>query len=208
VLVPRRLHLPVDLPQREAEEMTEFDLTGEQREAVERRDGGLFLSAGAGSGKTRVLVERFVRAVCEDEIAVERILAITFTEKAAAELKGRLRDAFLARGERDHARAAEAAFVSTIHGFCARLLRAHALAAGLDPEYAVLAEAEAARLQYSAFDGALEDFMAEASAADRADRVASYTPDKLRGMVSTVNARLRAMGQRHPELPDPPDPPE
>ena len=155
--------------------MTGFDLTDEQREAVERREGALFLSAGAGSGKTRVLVERFVRAVCEDGVAVERILAITFTEKAAAELKGRLREAFLDRGERDHARSAEAAFISTIHGFCARLLRAHALAAGLDPEYGVLAETDAARLQYAAFDGALEAFMGGASAADRVDLVASYT---------------------------------
>ena len=187
---------------------TTFGLTDEQRDAVERRDGALFLSAGAGSGKTRVLVERFVRAVCEDGVAVERILAITFTEKAAAELKGRLRDAFIDRGEREYARAAEAAFISTIHGFCARLLRAHALAAGLDPEYAVLAETDAARLQYAAFDGALEAFMGEASAEDRVDLVASYTPDKLRNMISTVHARLRASGQRRPVLPEPPDPPE
>jgi ATP-dependent exoDNAse (exonuclease V) beta subunit len=207
VLVPRRLHLPLDLPERGEAQVTQSGLTGEQREAVERRDGALFLSAGAGSGKTRVLVERFVRAVCEDGVAVERILAITFTEKAAAELKGRLREAFLARGAREHARAAEAAFISTIHGFCARLLRAHALAAGLDPEYEVLAETDAARLQYAAFDSALEAFMSEASAEDRVDLVASYTPDKLRNMVLTVHARLRAGGQRHPELPDPPEPP-
>ena len=184
-----------------------FDFTDDQREAVERRDGALFLSAGAGSGKTRVLVERFVRAVCDDGVAVERILAITFTEKAAAELKGRLRKAFIDRGERDHARAAEAAFISTIHGFCARLLRAHSLAAGLDPEYGVLAETDAGRLQYAAFDGALEDFLNDAREEDRVDLVASYTPDKLRKMVLTVHARLRASGQRHPELPEPPLPP-
>ena len=179
--------------------------TDEQREAVERRDGPLFLSAGAGSGKTRVLVERFVRAVCDDGVAVDRILAITFTEKAAAELKGRLRARFLELGERERAREAEAAFVSTIHGFCARLLRAHALAAGLDPEYGVLAETDAARLQYGAFDAALEAFLDHASPDDRVDLVASYTPDKLRNMVLTVHARLRAGGQRRPELPPPPD---
>ena len=184
--------------------MSGFDFTAEQREAVARRDGPLFLSAGAGSGKTRVLVERFVRAVCDDDVPVERILAITFTEKAAAELKGRLRARFLELGERDHARAAEAAFISTIHGFCARLLRAHALASGLDPEYAVLPEGDAARAQYAAFDAALEAFMAEASAGDRVDLVASYTPDKLRSMVLTVHGRLRASGQRRPELPEPP----
>src|ERR1700742_4246841 len=116
--------------------VAELRLTDEQAVAVERRDGPLFLSAGAGSGKTRVLVERFVRAVCDDEVPVERILAITFTEKAAAELKARLRARFAELGAREHARAAEGAWIGTIHGFCARLLRAHALAAGLDPEYA------------------------------------------------------------------------
>ncbi len=72
----------------------------------------------------------------------------------------------------------------------------------------MLAESDAARLQYAAFDGALEAFLGEASAADRVDLVASYTPDKLRTMVSTVHARLRAGGQRHPVLPEPPEPPE
>ena len=119
-------------------------LTAEQQEAVERRDGPLFLQAGAGSGKTRVLVERFVRSVLDDEVAVDRLLAITFTEKAAAELKGRIRRRFLELGEREHARDSERAWVSTIHGFCARLLRANALAAGIDPDFRVLDESRAA----------------------------------------------------------------
>src|SRR3954447_4166473 len=177
-------------------------LTPEQREAVERRDGSLFLHAGAGSGKTRVLVERFVRAVVEDGVGVERILAITFTEKAAAELKGRLRRRFLELGEREMAREAEAAWVSTIHGFCSRLLRANALAAGIDPEYRVLDEADAARLSIDAFDRALEEFVLKASAdgTQRLDLVASYTPDKLQRMVTTVYSRLRSRGQRTPRL--------
>ncbi len=66
-------------------------LTYEQEEAVARRHGSLLLAAGAGSGKTSVLVERFVRAVLEDGIAPGRILAITFTERAAGELKERIR---------------------------------------------------------------------------------------------------------------------
>ena len=93
----------------------------------------LLLSAAAGSGKTSVLVERFVRAVREDGIAPARILAITFTERAAGELRARVRARLLELGDREAARDTEAAFVGTFHGFCARLLRAHALAAGLDP---------------------------------------------------------------------------
>src|SRR3954471_10862993 len=178
-------------------------LTSEQREAIERRDGSLFLHAGAGSGKTRVLVERFVRAAVDDDVPVDRILAITFTEKAAAELKGRLRRRFLDLGEREKAREAEAAWVSTIHGFCSRLLRANALVAGIDPEYRVLDEADAARLSIDAFDRALEEFVLKASAdgTQRLDLVASYTPDKLQRMVTTVYSRLRSRGERRPALP-------
>jgi superfamily I DNA/RNA helicase len=64
-------------------------LTGEQAHAVARRAEPLLLSAAAGSGKTSVLVERFVAAVREDGIAPARILAITFTERAAGELRAR-----------------------------------------------------------------------------------------------------------------------
>ncbi|HYY20440.1 MAG TPA: UvrD-helicase domain-containing protein, partial [Thermoleophilaceae bacterium] len=70
-------------------------LTEEQRDAVERRDGALLVRAGAGTGKTSVLVERFVQAVVAGEAEVEGILAITFTEKAAAEMKSRVRRRFL-----------------------------------------------------------------------------------------------------------------
>ena len=109
----------------------------------------LLVSAGAGTGKTSVLVERFVRAVLDDGVAVDAILAITFTEKAAAQLKSRVR-ARLRRAERARreARAAEAAWISTIHGFCARLLRTHALAAGIDPEFRVLDGVESERLAH------------------------------------------------------------
>ena len=79
-------------------------LTPEQARAVERRDASLLVRAGAGTGKTTVLVERFVRAVVEDGAAVEAMLAITFTEKAAAEMKTRVRRRFLELGRRDDAR--------------------------------------------------------------------------------------------------------
>ncbi|HYB26953.1 MAG TPA: UvrD-helicase domain-containing protein, partial [Solirubrobacteraceae bacterium] len=64
--------------------------TDEQLVAIERREGDLLLDAGAGSGKTSVLVERFVRSVLEDGIEVGAILTITFTEKAAAEMRERI----------------------------------------------------------------------------------------------------------------------
>ncbi|MEA2398715.1 MAG: hypothetical protein QOK25_2271 [Thermoleophilaceae bacterium] len=181
------------------------ELTAEQRVAVERRDGSLFVRAGAGSGKTRVLVERFVAAVCQDGLPVERVLAITFTEKAASEMKSRVRRRLLELGERDRAREAEAAAISTIHAFCSRLLRANALAAGLDPEYVVLDEPAAARIAIDAFDAALERFLDEAGATEALDLAATYTPDRLRAMVTTVHGRLRSQGK--PPALDPIEPP-
>ena len=178
------------------------ELTPEQRKAVERRDGSLLVRAGAGTGKTTVLVERFVQAVVEDEVAVDQVLAITFTEKAAAEMKSRVRRRFLELGRREDARAAESAWVSTIHGLCARILRAHALSAGIDPAFRVLDELEAERIAAEAFDGALEEFMGVAGEPDPdcIEMVAAYTPDRLRDMVRTAYSHLRSRGQRRPRL--------
>ena len=184
--------------------------TPEQLHAVETRDGSLFLHANAGSGKTSVLVERFVRAVVDDEVPVERILAITFTEKAAAELKLRIRRRFLELGLREHARTAEAAWISTIHGFCSRLLRTHPLAAGIDPEYRVLDGPEAERLGIDAFERTLEAFLelGTEEGGARLELLAAYTPQKLEEMVRTVHSRLRSRGERDPALPPLPPPPE
>ena len=88
--------------------------TAEQTRAIQRREGDLLLDAGAGSGKTSVLVERFVAAAREDGIDVAAILTITFTEKAAAELRDRIRSRLRELGEAEAARATEGAFISTI----------------------------------------------------------------------------------------------
>jgi len=142
------------------------DWTEEQRYAIQRREGDLFLDAAAGSGKTSVLVERFVRAVLEDGVDVARILTITFTEKAAAEMRERIRIRLRRLGAAEQARATEGAFISTIHAFCARVLRAHSLSAGVDPAFVVLDEPIAARLARQAFDDALEQLAQTASGTD------------------------------------------
>jgi ATP-dependent helicase/nuclease subunit A len=180
------------------------ELTPEQSRAVDRRDGSLLVRAGAGTGKTTVLVERFVLAVTEDGAEVDSILAITFTEKAAAEMMSRVRARFLELGRRDDARAAETAWISTIHGLCSRILRAHALSAGIDPSFRVLDEVEAERIAADAFDGALEAFMGVDGAPDpdRVEMVAAYTPDRLRDMLRTAYSHLRSRGERHPRLPE------
>jgi ATP-dependent helicase/nuclease subunit A len=177
-------------------------LTEEQELAVARRHGPLALSAGAGSGKTSVLVERFVRAVREDDVAPGQILAITFTERAAAELRERIRARLLELGERDAARSAEAAFVSTIHGFCARLLRAHPLSAGIAPGFAVIEEGQADRMRRLAFGEALAGFL-EGEPAEAVDLVAAYSATSLQEIVLSAYSALRSQGESRPRLPLP-----
>ena len=108
--------------------------TDEQLVAIERREGDLLLDAGAGSGKTSVLVERFVRAGARGRGRRRPRSSRSPSprrrpRRCATGSAARLREL----GADDAARATEGAFISTIHGFCARVLRAHALAAGLDP---------------------------------------------------------------------------
>ncbi len=178
------------------------ELTDEQEQAIARREGSLLLAAGAGSGKTSVLVERFVRAVRDDGVTPGRILAITFTERAAGELRERVRTRLLELGERDAAREAEAANVSTFHGFCARLLRVHPLQAGVEPGFEILEENFAARLRALAFSDALAGFL-DGERAEAVDLVAAYGADPLRTMVLGAYAQLRSQGQREPRLPSP-----
>jgi ATP-dependent helicase/nuclease subunit A len=180
--------------------------TDEQLIAIDRRDGDLLLDAGAGSGKTSVLVERFVRSVLEDGIEVGAILTITFTEKAAAEMRERIRTRLRELEADEAARATESAFISTIHGFCARVLRAHALAAGLDPAFVVLDAPDADRLADGAFDEALEEL---ARADSRTiDLIAAYGAGGLRSAILHVHGELRSRGQRRPALPALPPAPD
>ncbi len=175
-------------------------LTIEQEQAITRRAEPLLVSAAAGSGKTSVLVERFVRAVREDGVAPGRILAITFTERAAGELRERVRARLLGLGERQAARDTEAAFVGTFHGFCARLLRAQPLAAGVDPDFAVLEEGLAGRLRRRAFEQAVRAWLAE-DRGEAADVLAAYGVDRVGGMLEQVYLELRSRGERLPRLP-------
>jgi ATP-dependent exoDNAse (exonuclease V) beta subunit len=183
-------------------------LTGEQRTAVARREGPLLLSAAAGSGKTSVLVERFVAAVCEDGISPASVLAITFTDRAAGELRERVRSRLLALGRREEARDTEAASVGTFHAFCGRLLRSHPLPAGLDPDFRVLDATASATLRRRAFESALAGFAARGAAA--VDLLAAYGVDLVRATVEALYAQLRSRGELEPRLPrrDPSSPEE
>ena len=174
--------------------------TEEQAGAVARREGPLLLAAGAGSGKTSVLVERFVRSVLDDGLRPGQILAITFTEKAAGELRSRVRARFLALGEREAARETESAWIGTIHGFCTRVLRGHAVAAGLDPAFVVLDDTIARELRATAWRRAYATWIDDGGDA-AVDVAAAYGVDRLEEAIGEVHDALRSAGATVPALP-------
>ena len=126
-------------------------------------DQTLIVEAAAGTGKTTALVERIVHVIASGRADVREIVAVTFTEKAAGELKLRLRERLeIGRRKTDDPVAAarldaavqnlEEAHVSTIHGFCADLLRERPVEARVDPLFRVLTEGQSQRLFDEAFD--------------------------------------------------------
>ena len=152
--LPRLVQLPADLPPRAraagggallrgGRGGMSAERTEQQGAAVESRGRDVFLRAGAGTGKTTVLVDRFCAAALDPEGGVERILAFTFTERAADQLRRRVREELAARvrgaeGEQLEAlaealEAIDRAWISTIHGFCRRVLASHPAAAGHRP---------------------------------------------------------------------------
>ncbi|CAB4691683.1 unannotated protein [freshwater metagenome] len=164
-----------------------------QLEAVKAR-GEVFVSAGAGTGKTSVLVSRFVRAVCDMELSVDSVLVITYTRKAAGELRTRIRAALVQEGKHELARSLDSAWISTIHGFCSRLLRAHPFEVGIDPRFRELDDEGGAVIRGEAFAKALDRFCADEDA-DHLRLLATYTADGLRRRLIGVFETLRSAGR-------------
>jgi ATP-dependent exoDNAse (exonuclease V) beta subunit len=183
--------------------------TPEQAAAIGARSGDVLLEAGAGTGKTGVMVDRYCRLVCEEGVSPDAILAFTFTEKAAAELRARIRSELARRAEAGEDRAREllasfgGAWLTTIHGFCNRLLAAHPVAAGIDPGFRVLDAPEAERAAREAFDEALAAFLADADPR-REETVAAFEIEGLRAIVAGAHDELRGRGVAEPRLPEPP----
>lgn len=146
-------------------------LTPEQKNAVGAR-GKIIVSASAGSGKTAVMIERLISLILEGE-DVRHVLAVTFTNKAAAQMRDRLRSALAeklhsAEGEerrmlKAQLRALPLAEISTIHAFCGRLVRANFFLAGVDATFRIIGtkDAEALALQKRALDEVFDRFYAE-----------------------------------------------
>ncbi len=146
----------------------------EQQLAAVEATGEVFVSAGAGhrqdGGARRALRPR---AVCDQGLDVDSILVITYTRRAAGELRTRIRAELVSRDRQDLARELDGAWISTIHGFCLRLLKAYPFAAGLDPRFRELDEAQGAVLRSEAFERALAEFCSGAEPA-RLQLLATY----------------------------------
>ena len=153
-----------------------------QRAVVTTLDAPLMVSAGAGSGKTFTLTQRVAFALSAEAggaglTSVDELLAITFTNKAAAELKGRIKGLLLSEGLEAEALKVDDAWVSTIHGMAARILREHALEVGLDPAFQVIGEVEA------------DELLAEA-----AERVVARAREAAAGPVHELLSREKLSG--------------
>ena len=146
-------------------------LMPQQLQVVKTLDRPMFVSAGAGSGKTFTLTRRIVYALSPESGPfvehLDQVLAITFTKDAAAEIRDRVRRALIEEGMDEEALTVDDAWISTIHGMCSRILRAHALELGIDPEFTVLTDTD------ELMDQAVEHVLGRATAPDAAPELAA-----------------------------------
>lgn len=146
-------------------------LMPQQLQIVKTLDRPLFVSAGAGSGKTFTLTRRIVYALSPESGPfvehLDQVLAITFTKDAAAEIRDRVCRALIDEGMDEEALTVDDAWISTIHGMCSRILRAHALELGIDPEFTVLIDTD------ELMDQAVEHVLGRATAPDAAPELAA-----------------------------------
>lgn len=179
--------------------IAERPLTDQQRAALEARDLSVSLSAGAGCGKTFVLTERFLAHVDPTQVepgGLEELVAITFTDAAAREMRSRIRgrcfERLQAAASPEEAaawqrlmRSMDLARISTIHSFCTQLLRTHAVEAGLDPQFEVLDAAAAELLKLETVDDRLRALLI-AGQEDVLDLAAKRGLDRLRDDVASL----------------------
>jgi ATP-dependent helicase/nuclease subunit A len=141
------------------------ELKPEQKTAAHTLDRHLSVTAGPGAGKTFVLVERYLEILRTQKVSVDNIVAITFTNRAANEMRERVRttiDNLLRKTAGDermrwlrHKRALEGAVITTIHGLCSRLLHEFPVEANIDPQFVLLDEHQAVMLLEAAVEESL-----------------------------------------------------
>lgn len=175
------------------------NFTPEQQQAITTLHCNVSVSAGAGSGKTRVLVERFLHILEDPKADAGRILAITFTRKAAKEMKERVRKAILERVEtssgadkahwQEQLKASDRAFITTIDSFCSLILRENPVEAGMDPNFEVQEDYETTQFRTDTITAFLND-MVKSGNNDVAELLHLYTPRRLADILFDFVERL------------------
>lgn len=172
------------------------ELDERQQRAVDAGPRDLFIAAGAGSGKTRVLTARFVAAVLGidpyEPTDPQSLLTVTYTEKAAGELSERMRRGLIDAGRPDAARRVSEAWISTIHGMCSRIIRRHALDIGIDPRFTVFDEVESSIMETEALDRTLGELIGTDQ--DVTDMVSALSFVTVASAVRGARADLLAAG--------------
>lgn len=161
--------------------------TPDQEQAIAARGSNLLLSAAAGSGKTTVLVER-VLSLIREGMGVDRMLIVTFSRAAAADMKDKLVRKLMEAAQKDRSMAEQAekverAMVCTLHSYCLEVLRAHFEAAGVDPGFRVADSAEDKQLQKRAMEAVLEQALSRDDP-DLVHLLYGRDLDKIRSLVS------------------------
>ena len=145
-------------------------LKPEQLKAINHEDGDILVSASAGSGKTFVMIKRIIRLISEGKAKADEILAATFTEAAAADMKVKLKRAISEEIEKGNRALAmelnkiSTADICTLHSFCGRLIRTYFFAVGVSPDFKVIDESDAVALKAESVEDAFRAFYAERDA--------------------------------------------
>ncbi len=127
--------------------------TDAQRKCIESTDSKLVVSAAAGTGKTFTLTQKICWMLKNDQLSdINQVLAITFTNKAAGEIKARVRSTLRSMGLHDQALLVDGAWISTIHGMCSRILKSHALEANVDPGFKIIDELDGQKIMDEAIE--------------------------------------------------------
>ncbi len=168
--------------------MRAYSPTQEQTKAISSLQSRFTVRASAGSGKTTVLVQRYLRLVTEEGLKPSEILAITFTRKAAAEMKQRIVRELRAMRRFEDAQSAETGPIQTIHSLCERILRENALAAGCDPAFEVLSGASTVTLLERAIRWCVATELSDYPAAQRL--VGDLAGKHMFDATSAVHAKL------------------
>lgn len=141
--------------------------TEQQQKVIDLRNRNILVSAAAGSGKTAVLVERIIQKITDEQspVDVDRLLIVTFTEAAAAEMKDRIREAIEKKLEENpgnvhlerQATLVHSAPITTIHSFCLSVIREHFHVIDLDPGFRIGEDGELKLLKQDVLDELLEE---------------------------------------------------